>query len=142
MQSPRNGSEPTMVNVLEELTLKEARLQLSALPEQQQKKLSLAEVAAYVLNRMQPMYATNRDGWGHQREKALRSVGPEIKKQVRQAIVKMRNSPARMSKPLPETVEARCSLNQLRVILKHPDLTWLELPRVIEELVARAGQTV
>lgn len=142
MQSSGNGSEAIMVNVLEELVMKEARLQLSALPELQQKKLSLAEIAAYVLNRMQPMYATNRDGWGRQREKALRSVGQEVKKQVARAIVKMQNSPARMNKPLPETVEARSSLNQLRVILKNPELTWLEVPQVVEELVARSGQTI
>ena len=142
MQSPSSDSSTTMVNVLEELVLKEAKMQLRALPENQQKNLLLPEVAAYVLNRVQPMYATNKDGWGRQRERALRSVGPEIEKQVRAAIVKIRNSPARMTKPLPETVEARCSLNQLRVILKHPDLTWMELPQVIEELVARASQTV
>ena len=142
MHSSGNGSEAAMVNVLEELVIKEVRLQLSALPELQQKKMTLVEIAAYVLNRMQPMYATNRDGWGHQREKALRSVGQELKKQVARAIVKMRNSPARMTRPLPETIEARSSLNQLRVILKDPELTWLDVPHVVEKLVARAGQAI
>ncbi|MEL7084186.1 MAG: late competence development ComFB family protein [Cyanobacteria bacterium P01_A01_bin.3] len=142
MMSARNIPPTNMVNVLEELVICEAKRQIDALPEIQKKKLALAEVAAYVLNQMSPMYATTRDGWAHQREKALRQVGREVQQQVRKAIVKMRTSPARMGKPLPEAVEARSSLNQLRVMLKQPELSWMDIPKVVEDLLSRAGQAV
>ncbi len=142
MISARNIPPTNLVNVLEELVISEAKRQIDMLPEAQRQKLALAEVAAFVLNQMSPMYATTRDGWAHQREKALRQVGREVQQQVRRAIVKMRTSPARMGKPLPEAVEARSSLNQLRVMLNQPELSWMDIPKVVEELLSRAGQVV
>lgn len=142
MMSARNIPPTNMVNVLEELVIAEAKRQIDALPEAQQKKLALAEVAAYVLNKMSPMYATTRDGWAHQREKALRQVGREVQQHVRNAIVKVRTSPARLGKPLPEAIEARSSLNQLRVMLEQPELSWMDVPKVVEELLSRSGQVV
>ncbi|MGK7913505.1 MAG: late competence development ComFB family protein [Synechococcus sp.] len=142
MMSARSVPPTDMVNVLEELVINEAKRQIAALPEIQRKKLALAEVAAYVLNQMSPMYATTRNGWAHQREKALRQVGRDVQSQVCKAIVKIRTSPARIGKPLPEAIEARSSLNQLRVMLNQPELSWVDVPKVVEDLLSRIGQVV
>ena len=138
MYDPQNSDTRPMINVLEEQVLKEAQRQIQHLPDFQSDRLCAVDVSAYVLNRMEPMYATNRDGWGYQREKALRRVSRDISKQVTQAIQRMLKAPPRMAAPLPETVEARSALNQVRALLKRPDLDWSELPQVIEELMVAA----
>ena len=142
MNSARSIPPTSMVNVLEELVIGEAKRQIEGLPEPQRQKINLEEVAAFVLNQMTPMYATTRDGWARQREKALRQVGRDVQQHVRRAIVKMRTSPARMGRPLPEAVEARSSLNQLRSMLNQPELSWMDVPKVVEDLLTHVGQTV
>ncbi|MGK7908713.1 MAG: late competence development ComFB family protein [Synechococcus sp.] len=137
MRSARDDSEAKMVNVLEELVLNEANRQISNLAEREQQKLVVVEVAAYVLNRMEPMYATTRDGWGHQRERALRNSSQEVRQQVTRAIAKMQKTPSLLRRPLPETVEARCALNQLRTTLNQPNLTWMEVPQLVQALMAQ-----
>ncbi|MEO0851964.1 MAG: late competence development ComFB family protein, partial [Cyanobacteria bacterium J06648_11] len=91
-----------LVNVLEEQVLKEANRQVGALPLSVQRRVRVNDVAAYVLNRMPPMYATNQDGWAFQREKALRRVSREVTQRVFEAIDVMKKSPARSSRPLPK----------------------------------------
>ncbi|MEM6446039.1 MAG: late competence development ComFB family protein [Cyanobacteria bacterium P01_D01_bin.123] len=123
-----------LVNVLEEQVIKEAERQISALPLTVQRRVRVTDVAAYVLNRMPPMYATNQDGWAFQREKALRRVSREITQRVFEAIDVMKKSPARSSRPLPKTVSAESALNQVRTILEQPDLDWLTLPQMVRQL--------
>ncbi|WP_017324569.1 late competence development ComFB family protein [Synechococcus sp. PCC 7336] len=128
-----------MINVLEEQVLMEARRQFQRLPELDRHKFCAVDIAAYALNRMQPMYATNRDGWGYQRERALRRVSQEIQTQVTRAIQKLQKCPRREGRPLPETVEARNALNQIRALLDRPDLDWRDLPNLVEHLTEAAA---
>ncbi|NJK72179.1 MAG: late competence development ComFB family protein [Synechococcaceae cyanobacterium SM2_3_60] len=90
-----------LVNVLEEVVMKESEFQHSQLPPAMQDKVAVIDIGAYVLNRIPPMYASNKQGWGFQREKALRRAHLEIAPKVKEAIQYLQRAPMRMSAPLP-----------------------------------------
>ncbi len=80
--TPQPQSTRPLVNVLEEMVMQEVTRQLSRLPDSQKDKIDAVDVTGYVLNRMQPMYATNRNGWSFQREKALVRVSQDMSNKI------------------------------------------------------------
>lgn len=140
--SPSPQSQPTrpLVNVLEEMVMQEVTRQLGRLLDSQKDKIDAVDVAGYVLNRMQPMYATNRNGWSFQREKALVRASQDISKLVTQGIEAVKRSPNRQRSPLPQTLKSEAVLNQIRELLNRPDLDWSNVMSALIELKAAADR--
>ncbi|MDX1976892.1 MAG: late competence development ComFB family protein [Pseudanabaenaceae cyanobacterium bins.68] len=116
------------INVLEKLVISVAQSQMQRLEPQAAQRVNLYEVVAYALNHLKPMYATSEQGLQQQRQRAKIELSVEIIQTVRQAIVKMVNTPPRTVTPIPfikmqENQEK--ALEELREILKvdHLDLT-------------------
>lgn len=126
-----------LVNVLEEVVMKEAEFQHSQLPPAMQDKVAVIDIGAYVLNRIPPMYASNKQGWGFQREKALRRAHLEIAPKVKEAIQYLQRAPMRMSAPLPAVLQAENALNQVRAILNRQELTWAQVPGLVQQLLLK-----
>lgn len=68
----------TFVNVLEEIVVNEIYNQMNELRPELQHKIKVAEVLAYTLNRLPPMFATSMTGWKHQYDYALNELHPRI----------------------------------------------------------------
>ncbi len=113
-----------LVNVLEEAVIAEAQRQIDELDSQVRLKVDLTDVAAYALNRMQPLYATNWNGWTQQREKAIHRCSGEIRDLIRKGIRVVLRTPARNSQPLPQTQRYQAILKGIREILGDPELEW------------------
>ncbi|MFQ3612906.1 MAG: late competence development ComFB family protein [Cyanobacteriota bacterium] len=138
--SPSPQPTRPLVNVLEEMVMQEVTRQLGRLPDSQKDKIDAVDVAGYVLNRMQPMYATNRNGWSFQREKALVRASQDISKLVTQGIEAVKRSPNRQRPPLPQTLKSEAVLNQIRELLNRPDLDWSNVMSALIELKAAADR--
>jgi len=68
----------TFVNVLEEIVVNEIYNQMNELRPELQQKIKVAEVLAYTLNRLPPMFATSITGWKYQYDRALNELYPRI----------------------------------------------------------------
>ncbi|MCS6960638.1 MAG: late competence development ComFB family protein [Pseudanabaenaceae cyanobacterium SKYGB_i_bin29] len=122
-------------NVIEDLVVREVKEQLEILSESVRATISPHEVAAYALNRLPTLYATSRDGWHQQRQRAEKELKKTIEQQVKRAIVAVRRDTMRPADPLPPEEmagEAR-ALAKLRKILQRENLTWNEVPQAVEE---------
>lgn len=115
----------------------EALRQYSQLPPAIQEKVALIDIGAFVLNRLPPMYASNKHGWGYQREKALRRVSLEIAPKVKEAVQFLQRAPSRVSHPLPSTIQAENALNQVRTLLNRQELTWSQVPSLVQQLLVK-----
>lgn len=122
-------------NVIEDLVVREVKAQLELLSENIRATISPHEVAAYALNRLPTLYATSRDGWHQQRQRAERELKQTIEHQVKRAIVAVRRDTMRQADPLPqeEMVGEARALAKLRQILQRQTLTWNEVPQAVEE---------
>ncbi|MDX1977784.1 MAG: late competence development ComFB family protein [Pseudanabaenaceae cyanobacterium bins.68] len=130
-------------NVVEELVIEEANLQLERLSKHVQEQLRLADIVCQVLNHLPTMYATNHRGWIKQRSKAKDEYGKQINVLVQQAIVTMSNSPLRNVEPLPLQVLAspERSLDRLQKIIRKTNLTWADIPNAVIGAIVTAYQS-
>ncbi|MCA1903821.1 MAG: late competence development ComFB family protein [Cyanobacteria bacterium KgW148] len=124
-------------NVIETLVFQEIKEQVEALKEGIRETISLNEVAAYALNRLPTLYATSRDGWHQQHERAEKELKPLIVQQVKRAIMAVRRDTLREPDPIPpeEMVGEARALAQVKKVLDRADLTWNEVPKAVEEAI-------
>lgn len=123
-------------NVLENLVLSAAQAVAKQVDESLRSQINLAEVSAYALNRLPPMYATSQRGWEVLRRKAKEELSREILLQVKAAFGQVVNRPKRNPQPLPfQKIELEYddALLQLQIILNREDLNWLNLSEVVEQ---------
>jgi ribosomal protein RSM22 (predicted rRNA methylase) len=106
------------------------------LDETLQKKISIDDVAAYVLNRLPPMYATSRRGLQNLRQRVKSEMTNQIINIVKEALNTVIHAPERALSPLPFekfNLELEETLVQLRQLLNRDDITWRNIDKVIEE---------
>lgn len=121
-------------NITEDLVSEELDLQLQRLPEKLREYISKAEVMAYALNRLTPLYATCEQGLRQQRIRAKREFSAQITAAVRQALAAVQRDPLRVSTPLQyhHRNSPLYALSELKRILIKADLNWENLADVVE----------
>ncbi|MBD2100124.1 late competence development ComFB family protein [Leptolyngbya sp. FACHB-261] len=128
---------------MEELVLEEVDRQMQRLPVAMREYVSPAEVAAYALNRLPPLYATSQKGWRAQRLRAKNEASSQVVTAVRQAMVAVQRDPLRVSAPLPinlEGMQQEMALNELREILQQDDISWNNLAEIIEQTLVKTAR--
>lgn len=123
-------------NILESLVSAIIERRIQRLDETAQQKISSDDVAAYVLNRLPPMYATSRRGMQNLRQKVKSEMTNQIITIVKEALTKIVQAPERVLSPLPFekfNLELEDTLVELRELLGREDITWRNVAEVVEE---------
>ncbi len=120
-------------NVIEELVIEEARVQIAKLAPGMRKQVNLSEAIAYSLNRLPPMYATTQNGWTQQLKRARSEMITQVRNVVSRALLNVQPDPLRITDPLPETeMEGQTrSLARLQQTLELPALKWKDVPKAV-----------
>ncbi len=121
-------------NAIEELVVEEIDLQVSNLAQYRREQVNFSEVAAYALNRLPPMYATSKEGWQRQKQKASTELRSQVESAVRRALVSVKPDALRDKQPLPEKEVASHarSLLALQEILGVENASWRDIPSALE----------
>lgn len=120
-------------NVMEALVAEAVEQQLQALPYKVARTVNPAEVTAFALNRLPPLYATSKRGWQRQWQRGKGELYPQIMTAVRQGIMAVQRDPLRSESPLKfmEDEAAANALQNLKVLLRREDLSWENLHNVV-----------
>ncbi|MFN3361074.1 MAG: late competence development ComFB family protein [Pseudanabaenaceae cyanobacterium] len=120
-------------NVLLPLVYAEANRQL--LKADTKSNISIADVVAYSLNRLSPLFVARQEEWQKQIPLLQQTLSSAIAKTVHKAILQVHKPRRETVTPLPATELSTpmYSLLRLRELLKKPHMTWLELPQCLEE---------
>ncbi|BBC22263.1 late competence development ComFB family protein [Pseudanabaena sp. ABRG5-3] len=135
-ESYMSGTVYRYSNILESLVSAIVERRVQRLDETIQKKISIDDVAAYVLNRLPPMYATSRRGLQSLRQRVKSEMTNQIISIVKEALVKVIQAPERALSPLPFerfNLELEDTLVQLRELLQRDDITWRNIAEIVEE---------
>jgi hypothetical protein len=87
-------------NAIEPLVVQEVERQMQQLPARLVQYLNPAQVIAYALNRLPPMYATSLEGWHRQQQRAKEKMDHQIFMAVRQGLAAVQRDPLKISTPL------------------------------------------
>lgn len=123
-------------NILESLVSAIIERRVQRLDEAMQQKINIDDVAAYVLNRLPPMYATSRRGLQSLRQKVKSEMTIQIIGIVKEALSKVIQAPERTLSPLPFekfNLELEDTLVKLRELLERDDITWRNVAEIVEE---------
>ncbi len=137
-ESYMSGTVYRYSNILESLVTAIVERRVQRLDEIMQKKINIDDVAAYVLNRLPPMYATSRRGLQSLRQKVKSEMTNQIISIVKEALVKVIQAPERALSPLPFekfNLELEDTLVQLRELLGRDDITWRNIAEMVEECI-------
>ncbi|WP_103670217.1 late competence development ComFB family protein [Pseudanabaena sp. BC1403] len=135
-ESYMSGTIYRYSNILESLVNAIVERRAQRLDETVQQKVNIDDVAAYVLNRLPPMYATSRRGLQNLRQRVKSEMTSQIISIVKEALTKVVQAPERSLSPLPFekfNVELEESLVQLRELLGRDDITWRNVAEAVEE---------
>ncbi|MFN6165210.1 MAG: late competence development ComFB family protein [Pseudanabaena sp.] len=135
-ESYMSGTVYRYSNILENLVAAIVERRVQRLDETLQKKINIDDVSAYVLNRLNPMYATSRRGLQSLRQRVKSEMTNQIVSIIKEALAKVIQSPERALSPLPFekfNQELEEALVQLREILQRDDITWRNVAEVVEE---------
>jgi hypothetical protein len=125
-------------NVLEKLVIQVALEQAQRMGSVLARQVEIDDVAAYALNRLPTMYATTEQGVERQTQRARQEMSNQIASTVIQALMTLSKTPRRLVSPIPILKfeeEREHALAELRQILQRDDITWRNLPRLIEEAI-------
>ena len=134
-ESYMSGTIYRYSNILESLVTAIVERRVNRLDEGVQQKINIDDVAAYVLNRLPPMYATSRRGLQNLRQRVKSEMTSQIISIVKEALNRVVQSPERALSPLPFekfNIELEDALVQLRELLKRDDVTWRNVAEVVE----------
>lgn len=135
-ESYMSGTVYRYSNILESLVSAIIERRVQRLDESIQQRISIDDVAAYVLNRLPPMYATSRKGLQNLRQRVKSEMTQQIINMVKEALTKVIQAPDRSLSPLPFekfNLELEETLVQLRELLGREDMTWRNVAEVVEE---------
>jgi hypothetical protein len=125
-------------NVLEEIVVGEIHQQIEDLKPELQTKVRIAEVTAYTLNRLPPLFATSINGWKYQYDYGLNEFSPQIEQLVRRGFqIVLSGDPLHDMTPLPRQLFMNSAgvLHELSQILGKKYLRWRDVPIIVQELV-------
>lgn len=138
------ATEPAQIyrNVMEPLVIQEFEHQFRQLPAKVAQYVNKAEVVAYALNRLPPLYATSERGWQQQQARADRELAPKIAAAVRQAIAAVQRDPIRATTPLrvDGDRDVHMALRELQELLHVNDLSWQNLADIVERELIRTAR--
>ncbi|MCA1903328.1 MAG: late competence development ComFB family protein [Cyanobacteria bacterium KgW148] len=119
-------------NVLLPLVYEEANRQLQK--GGAKSTISIADVVAYSLNRIPPLFIAREAEWEAHRQLFPQRMGEKIAEVVYQGILQARKPRLESVTPLStgELLTPMLSLLRLRELLKKPQMTWSELPQTLE----------
>ncbi|NUN64536.1 late competence development ComFB family protein [Pseudanabaena biceps] len=135
-ESYMSGTTYRYSNILESLVEAIVARRVQRLDPVLQQRVSPDDVAAYVLNRLPPMYATSLKGLQNLRQRVKSEMTNQIISIVKEALTKVIQSPERAASPLPFekfNLELEDTLVELREMLGREDLTWRNVAEVVEE---------
>lgn len=92
---------PIYQNALEPLVAEEVQQQMRQLPLSLVLYINPAQVVAYALNRLPPLYATSTKGWQLQQKRATTELHSKIEEAVRWGITAVQCDPLRVTTPCP-----------------------------------------
>lgn len=126
-------------NALEIVVVEEAKTQFAQLDRAKRKDINLSEVIAFVLNRLPCLYASSDRGWLQQRKRANNEFRKQVVALLHQGFLRIGNNPLVRVSPLPlyEIERPDYCLQQLREILHRPELTWKEVPAIVQDSISR-----
>lgn len=130
------------VNVLEEILVRETYIQIEELRPEIQPKVRVAEVVAYALNRLPPLFSTSMNGWNYQYAYAVNELHPQIAQLVKQGIkTVLFGDPLHDLTPLPNNLFTNSAgvLYQLSQIFGRKHLRWRDIPVLVEATVTRSS---
>ncbi|OIP77896.1 MAG: hypothetical protein AUK48_02790 [Oscillatoriales cyanobacterium CG2_30_44_21] len=135
-ESYMSGTVYRYSNILESLVTAIIERRLQRLDKSTHQKINVDDVAAYVLNRLPPMYATSRKGLQNLRQRVKSEMTQQIINMVKEALSKVTQDPDRALSPLPFekfNLELEDTLVHLRELLGRDDITWRNVAEVVEE---------
>jgi hypothetical protein len=127
-------------NALEKLVVEIAFEQMQRLDSVLARHVKLEDAAAYTLNRLSPMYATSNQGLQHHRHRAQVELINNIVSTVIQSFLTLSKSPRRLVEPIPIAkfdAERDQAIEELKLILRRDDITWLNFPHAVEDAIAQ-----
>ncbi|MBD2189357.1 late competence development ComFB family protein [Pseudanabaena mucicola] len=126
-------------NVLVEFVYREVSAQIQKLGSGIRNQYIIEEVVAYALNRLPPMFVSTTTDW-HQKRRECLTMGDEINKVVRQALLGVRRDPLREVSPLDdiELANAPYALLRSQKLLGWSKLKWSDLPKALENALENA----
>jgi hypothetical protein len=139
-ESYMSGTTYRYSNILENLVYAIIDRRIQRLEPPLQQKVSCDDVAAYVLNRLPPMYATTMRGLQNLRQRIKSEMTNQIIAIVKEALGKVIHTPERISSPLPFekfNLELEETLVLLRVILGREDITWRNVAEIVEDTLRK-----
>ncbi|MEE3718454.1 late competence development ComFB family protein [Tumidithrix elongata RA019] len=131
------------VNAIEHPVVKEVRLQLEELSPFAKQQIKLVEVVAYSLNRLPTMYATSRQGYFNQHDRAITAFGSQIVEVVRRGFqIVQTGDPLHDVTPLPQKLlmNEAGTLYALRQIFRRRLLRWKDVPNAVRAAMVRGGK--
>ncbi|MCS6960088.1 MAG: late competence development ComFB family protein [Pseudanabaenaceae cyanobacterium SKYGB_i_bin29] len=133
------ASKVYIKNAQEIVVVEEAKNQLAQLDRAKREEINLTEVIAFVLNRLPCLYASSDRGWLQQKKRANNEFRKQAIGLLHQAFLRVGNNPLVRVSPLPlyEIERPDYCLRQLREILRRPNLTWKEVPSIVQESITQ-----
>ena len=135
-ESYMSGTVYRYSNILESLVTAIVERRLQRMDEKIQQKVHVDDVAAYVLNRLPPMYATSKRGLQNLRQRVKSEMTSQIINLIKEALGVVIQAPERALSPLPFekfNQELEATLVQLRKLLGREDITWRNVAELVEE---------
>lgn len=132
-----------LTNVLEDLVKQEIQYQLVHMANVLPRKVGVNDVAAYVLNRLPPMYATTEQGVVWQTQKAMEDLSSQIESTVIQAMMTLSKTPRRLTDPIPLLKfdeDCEQTMQELRLLFQRDDITWSNIAPLAEYAIAHERQ--
>lgn len=91
---------PLYRNAVEPLVVEEVQRQLLELPPQLAPYINPAQVIAYALNQLPPLYATSERGWKLQQQRVQKELHSQLMMAVHQGIAAVQRDPLRTASPV------------------------------------------
>lgn len=106
------------INVMEEMVVSEVVAQVSKYRKTAEKQPDIADIAAYALNRLPPLYATSEEGAEYQRQRASEELEFLIQQQVKEGLGRYFDRPQIADRKPLEAVAKQDLISQMGVLLE------------------------
>lgn len=106
------------INVMEEMVVSEVVAQVSKYSKVAEKQPDIADITAYALNRLPPLYATSEEGAEYQRQRAKEELAFLIQQQVKEGLGRYFDRPQIADRKPLEYLAKQDLITQMGVLLE------------------------
>ncbi len=106
------------INVMEEMVVTEVVSQMAKYKKTEEEQTDVADITAYALNRLPPLYATSEEGADYQRQRAKEELEFLIQQQVKEGLGRYLDRPQIADRKPLETSTKQDLISQLGVLLE------------------------